>query len=113
MESVDWLMKAVGTAPYFSTLVSLVAWPWVKLPPGPVISPEPVVIGLVTCGAETTLPSRTMANWSRTDVAWPVWELKYRDTIWLVIWPKAFEPLPSRLKLTTHWLCEFSTAATL
>ncbi len=45
--------------------------------------------------------------------AWPVWELKYFETIMLVSSPNAFAPLPSRLKLTTYWLCEFSCGGDL
>ncbi len=48
-----------GSAPYFSELARSVADSWVKLPE---ISAWPLVIGLLTTGADSTCPSSTMAN---------------------------------------------------
>src|ERR1022692_5315515 len=90
IEVVDGGTNASGTAPYLSTLVSEVAWACVKpAVPGPVISPLPVGIGPLTCGAEITLPSSTIANWSRTEVSLPVAVLKYFWYICDVRSPKA------------------------
>ena len=55
---VGWL-NFTGRAPYFSELDSDRASDWVNLP---VIWALPSRIGVVTCGAESTLPSSTIAN---------------------------------------------------
>jgi hypothetical protein len=68
----------------------------------------PPVMAPWIAGADTTEPSRTIANWSRTEVGFPL--AKYLLNIVLVRLANALEPAPLRVKLTTHWLLEFSAA---
>ena len=53
-----------GSAPYFSSLTSWVAC---ACPPMLVIWTSPPGMASVVCGAETTLPSSTIAVWSSTE----------------------------------------------
>src|SRR5579875_2730420 len=98
-----------GSAPYFSSSASWVACCW---PPMLLIRTWPPGMACWVSGADTTLPSSTMAvessAWSLGLVLAPLKYLLY----WLdVSVLKALAALPLSVRLTTHWLLVVSIPA--
>ena len=86
-----------GSAPYRSTLARSLASCCVK---SPVISALPPGMASLTAGAETTIPSRTIANWLSGGCC---------VASWLVTSVNCWVPSPSNCSVTTHVVVPWRT----
>src|ERR1700761_3033402 len=95
-------LKASGRAPYLSCWARVSAAVWL---PSPVICTWPAGMASVVAGAETTLPSSTIAVWSSTWSSGLVLALGWYLLAWVAVsLPNALVALPFRVRLTTGWL---------